>query len=129
MSYFQEAKSTSTGVKKSTQAAKPAPKETEPTPMGKKNAVVPPKEKKTPALEKYMLEMGQSEQKINLLEVALIKLGTAAGFNMKEDASNKLELLRKVEMSLTTWWSNARWPFTTTLRRWSRRSKMLAKRT
>jgi len=98
MSYFQEAKSTSTGVKKSTQAAKPAPKETEPTPMGKKNAVVPPKEKKTPALEKYMLEMGQSEQKINLLEVALIKLGTAAGFNMKEDASNKLELLRKVEM-------------------------------
>jgi len=27
-----------------------------------------------------------------------MKLGTAAGFNMKEDSSNKLELLRKVEM-------------------------------
>ena len=45
-----------------------------------------------------MTDMGQSEAKINLLDVSLNKLGTAAGFNMKEDTDNKLELLRKVEM-------------------------------
>jgi hypothetical protein len=47
--------------------------------------VVSVKQKPTPALEKYMLDMGFSEEKITQLETALLKLGTASGCNMKDD--------------------------------------------
>jgi hypothetical protein len=47
--------------------------------------VVSVKQKPTPALDKYMLDMGFSEEKITQLETALLKLGTASGCNMKDD--------------------------------------------
>lgn len=58
------------------------------------------KEKKVPALEKYMLQMGFSHDKIRQLDEALNRLGAETGFNMKEENANgsKLDLLRKIEV-------------------------------
>lgn len=58
------------------------------------------KEKKVPALEKYMQEMGFSQDKIKMLDEALNKLGSEAELNMREENANgtKLDLLRKIEV-------------------------------
>lgn len=44
------------------------------------------KEKKVSALEKYMTKMGYPRDKIMMLDDAMTKLGTEAGFNMKEES-------------------------------------------